>query len=160
MKKIGVLFAVTLLLFSCNRAKNAAKNAVDAGSDVIVKTAKKGGEVIGESSASFVNALGNGVENANGISLKIAKDLKNKGIEVGNFEVSRGLETNNNQLSLYLAFDADVNQVIQIKVKNKENLEIGRVYDTIVGKKGEANYFDFQFHPKTDIQEKSTIFVE
>lgn len=160
MNRIVGLFVIALLSFSCNRAKNAAKDAVDAGGHAIVKTAEKGGEVIGETSATFVNALGNGVENANGINLKISKDLKNKGIEVGNFVVSRGVEGNDNKLSLYFAFDKDVNEKITIKVKNKENLEIGRVIDTLQAKKGEADYFKYQFQPETDIQEKNTIYVE
>ena len=46
------------------------------------------------------------------------------------------------------------------KAYNKNKLEIGREKTSIIGKKGDAGYFEFEFDKRTDIGFKNTITIE
>lgn len=161
MKKIiFILLIVSSFTISCNKAKETAKDAVDVGSKVVVKTAEKGGEVVGETAATFFKSISSGVDKTSKTSVQISNQLIEEGLTVGNFVVEEGLEYNNNNLSLYFIFTKNIEKKIIIRVKNGNNIEIGRIVDTISGIKDEADYFDFQFDKKTNIDDNSSIYIE
>ena len=161
MRHILVMVLATFFVLSCNKVKDKTKDTINKGEDIAVRTANKGGEAIAETASGFVNGLGQGVDNAKEISIKINKDLVEKGLNTGQFVVENdSLGNENNLLKLYLIFNKDINQPILVKVLNKENVEIGRIKKEIEGKKDEAGYFDFQFDKLTNIDKKIKIVIE
>jgi hypothetical protein len=63
-------------------------------------------------------------------------------------------------LTLYLIFDKDFSKEVTAKAFNKNNLERGRTKITIIGKSGDARYFDFEFDKRTDLGFRNKITIE
>lgn len=63
-------------------------------------------------------------------------------------------------MTLYLIFDKDFSKEVTAKAFNKNNLEIGSVKITIIGKSGDARYFDFEFDKRTDLGFRNKITIE
>lgn len=68
--------------------------------------------------------------------------------------------TTDNILSVYMIFDNDIHQKITAKVFNEAGQEYGRARLDIKGDKGDANYLDFAFDKRTNIDGKGTILFE
>ena len=144
-----VFLLVLLLLTSCNRIANKTKEGIN-----------KGGEVVGETATEFFEGVSEGVDKTLECDVKLSKHLTSIGLKTGVYNVNSGTNGNNNQLTLYLIFNNDINEKIVAKAYNKNGLEIGRAKTTINGNAGDAGYYDFEFDTRTDIGFRNKIVIE
>ncbi|MGB0871156.1 MAG: hypothetical protein ACPGSD_16320 [Flavobacteriales bacterium] len=147
---ITLLTLISILFISCDRIKNTTKDTIN-----------KGGEAVGETAAEFFEGVSEGIDKTLDCDIIISKDLLNKGLKTGKFTIEDGSEGGtNNQLTLYLIFEKDIDTTLTLKAFDKNKLEIGRTKMKVEGEKGNANYFDFTFDKRTYIEKKSIIRIE
>ena len=149
MKTIIYLITVLVLMTSCNRAKDKAKDVI-----------KGSGEIVGKSVSEFGKGITEGVEETFELKIETSEELKSNGIELGKIEFNSDSIGTDNLLSVYLIFNQPFNKSIQVKVFDHNNLEMGRSSITINADSGEANYYDFQFDKRTNIDTDSKIIME
>jgi hypothetical protein len=150
MKKILLLVFSLTFLTSCNRAKEKAKETIN-----------QTGETVGKSATEFFDGVADGVEKTLECEISLSNSLIEKGLQTGKYEIKNDLnQENDNILVLYLIFNKDFKQTLYLKVFDKKSVEIGRSKLEITGKKGEADYYEFQFNDKTNIESKSKISIE
>jgi len=149
--KFYQIFCIALLtiLMSCNRITNKAKEGIN-----------KGGEVVGESATEFFDGVSEGVDRTLECEILLSKELKNKGLKKGVYDIESQPIVNNNKLTLYLIFKQDFRKEVMAKAYNKKGQEIGRTKAIIEGNSGEAAYFDFLFDERTDIGYRNRITIE
>lgn len=147
--KLLLILSVLLSLCSCNRIANKTKEGIN-----------KGGEVVGETATEFFEGVSEGVGKTLECDIKLSKNLTELGLKTGVYDISSKSSGNNNKLTLYLIFEKDFNRQISVKAYNKNGLEIGRSSSNIIGNKGEASYFDFEFDDRTDIGFRNKIIIE
>lgn len=136
-----------LLITGCSRC--SVKEKLNSGG-------QKAGEVMGE----VVHGVGTGLKNAFQVQLKLSDSLKNKGLSVGQIQLSGIDEGTDNLLSVYFIYSADVRVAITCRAFDNRGFEMGRIADTIAGKKGSAAFHDFIFDKRTNIDSDSKIVVE
>lgn len=149
MKTFIYLVTIALLLFSCNRVKQTTKETIN-----------KTGEIAGKGASEFFSGVKEGVDKTFQCELKISDKLSAKGITAGKFSINNSENSQNNMLAVYLIFEKDFKQNIRVTVIDKNGKEYGRTTLDVEGKKGDANYFDFIFDKRTDIESKSTFSFE
>lgn len=147
-KTIVFLLAISLLSFSCNRAKKTAREAIN-----------KTGETVGQGVSEFADGVKEGVTKTFGCELKLSKQLTDQGLSTGKFSIEYDSSTEC-KVVVYFIFDKDFNQTVKAKVFDPENKEYGRTTLLVSGKAGEAKFFDFLFDKRTDIESRSTILFE
>ena len=139
-----------LMLFSCERVKNKTQETINAG-----------GEAVGQSATEFVEGVSEGIDKTLEAKVKLSPNLINKGLSTGKFEITDNpLGGNDNLLTLYLIFDKDFDGILRVKVFDKNGLETGRAKLEVKGIKGDANYSDFTFGNRVEIEARSLIVVE
>ncbi len=136
-------------LLSCNWAKDKAKGAVN-----------KTGEVVAKTGSEFAQGLSNGVDKSFSNEVVVSGALKAAGLRTGKITYHGTDSTTDNIVTAYLIFDKDLDQHITIKVLNAEGVEYGRTTQPVKGGKGEANYWDFVFDRRTNIDGKGKLVVE
>lgn len=119
----------------------------------------KGGEVVGEAVGEFMSGVGSGVEKAFDPKIELSESFKEKGLKVGEMQLS-GSEGTDNLLSVYLIFDKDFKDDIMIKAYNENNKEMGRSKLAVEAKKGDASFHDFKFDQRTNIDNNSKLVFE
>jgi hypothetical protein len=144
-----IYIGVLLFLMSCNRIANKTKEGIN-----------RGGEVVGETATEFFEGVSEGVDKTLECEILLSKNLKSKGLKTGAYDIESQPIGNNNKLTLYIIFNQDFSSEVIAKAYNKNKLEIGRAKTTILGKKGDAGYFDFEFDKRTDIGFRNTITIE
>lgn len=152
MKSKIILCAVLLItaLHSCDRAKQSAK-------ETITKT----GETIGQSTTEFVGGVTEGVNKAMNSQVVISDNLKNQGLETGKFKLNADSGVPEPHiLSVYLIFNQELNDTLQVRVTDSKGSEYGRAKQAISGRKGEAKYVDFIFDARTEIESRSKFIIE
>ncbi|MEM5566236.1 hypothetical protein WNY78_14035 [Psychroserpens sp. AS72] len=151
MKSLIYVFAFTfLMLFSCERVKNKTQETINAG-----------GEVVGKSATEFVEGISEGIDKTLEAKVKLSPSLIENGLSTGKFEITDNpLGGTNNLLTLYLIFDKDYDGILRVKVFDKNGLETGRAKLEVKEIKGNANYFDFTFGDRVKIEARSLIVVE
>ncbi|WP_052466943.1 hypothetical protein [Psychroserpens damuponensis] len=151
MKSLIYLFACSfLLLFSCERVKNKTHETINAG-----------GEVVGKSATEFVEGISEGIDETLEAKIKLSPLLVENGLATGKFEITDNpLGGKDNLLTLYLIFNRDFNEILRIKVYDKNGLETGRAKLEINEIKGDAGYFDFTFGKRVQIENRSLIVIE
>ncbi len=150
MNRVVALFllSLTFLCFSCNRAKEKAKSAIN-----------KTGETVGKGVSEFADGLKEGVTKTFDCTLEVSKDLQTKGISTGKFSIESDSVTANKAV-VYLIFEKDFNQTIKAKVFDADNKEYGRTSAAVSAKAGDAKFVDFTFDKRTDIESRSKIVFE
>ena len=149
MKAFLFIISIIVVLYSCNKAKQTAKDTIN-----------KSGEVVGKGSSEFLSGIKEGIDKTFQCDLKLSDNLSSKGVRTGKFAIGNSKEGNNNMLTTYLIFDKDIKQKIRVTVMDKNGKEYGRSTLDIEGKKDDAKYFDFVFDNKTNIESKSTFVFE
>lgn len=147
MKNILIILSFTF--FSCNQAKQKAK-----------ETVHKAGEVVSKAGSEFVDGVSKGIEKTFQNQIVISEQLKKQGIKTGKILINGSDSTTDNILTPYLIFDDNFDQSITIKVISAEGQEYGRVTQQVTGKKGEAKYVDFTFDKRTNIDSKGKLIFE
>ncbi|WP_296384272.1 hypothetical protein [Winogradskyella sp.] len=148
-KQLIAISIIFLLISSCNRIANKTKEGIN-----------KGGEVVGETATEFFEGVSEGVDKTLECEILLSKKLKNSGLNTGAYDIESVNNGNNNKLTLYIIFNNDFNKTVMAKAYNKNKLEIGRARTTIIGKKGDAGYFNFEFDKRTDIGFRNRITIE
>lgn len=149
---IGIILAVLFILgiSSCNNIENKAK-----------KTINKGGEAVGKSSAEFFEGVSEGVDKTLQPELMLSENLKMKGLEHGKYTVERDSGCHNkNKLILYLIFNKNFQDTLLVKAFDKHGMETGRTFQVLNMKSGQADYFDFVFDERTNLEVKSKIKIQ
>ncbi len=151
MKKITLLLVILLLsISSCDKIKRKAK-----------ETIKQGGETVGKTASEFYQGVADGVEDNLKSEIILSENLKEKGLELGNFEIeNQSILENDNKLILYIIFNKDFEDTVFVKAINKKGLEIGRTKLAIQSKAKNAKHYDFTFDKRTNIEAKSRIIIE
>lgn len=154
MKKY-LLLASVISFAACNLG-NKVSNLTE---EVANKTATKAGEILGGSTRSFADGVGEGLDKAGNSSIKLSENLSKKGIKLGGHKIET-LSGNDNKISIYFIFEEDFTDTITVKAFDKQMQEVGRVKQELSGKKDDAGYIDFVFDERTNIDPKYTITIE
>ncbi|WP_460219013.1 hypothetical protein [Psychroserpens sp. MEBiC05023] len=151
MRSIIYILVLTLfVVYGCQRVKDKTQDTINAG-----------GEIVGESAAEFVEGISEGIDRSLECRIELSKSLLEKGLETGKYSITNNpAGGNDNLLTLYLIFNQDFNDILYIKVYDKNGLETGRAKLEVKGEKGFADYFDFTFGKRVEIEAKSLIQVE
>ena len=149
MKHIITILSVLMLLVSCSRVKEKAKETIN-----------KSGEAVGKTATEFFEGVYEGVDKTLQCELSLSNVLTDKGLKTGKFAVESADGGRNNQLTVYLIFDKDFKSPVTAKVFDKNGLEIGRTKIDVEGKADETGYFDFVFDKRSYIEVKSKIVLE
>lgn len=149
MKKIFLMFAFINLIIGCNRVKEKAKETIN-----------KSGEIVSKSGSEFIDGVAKGVEKTFENKVEISDELKAMGLKSGKTIINSSENGTDNLLTVYLIFDNNFDKSLIIKIFDTNNQEYGRVSEKIIGKKGEAKYFDFEFDKRTNIDGKGKIRIE
>jgi len=149
MKQIISILTVLLLLVSCGKVKEKAKETIN-----------KGGEAVGKTATEFFEGVSEGVDKTLQCELSLSQSLIDKGLKTGKFAIENAEGGRNNQLTIYLIFEKDFESTVTAKVFDKKGLELGRKKVDIGGKSNESGYFDFTFDKRTYIEVRSKIALE
>ena len=149
MKQIISILTVLLLLVSCGKVKEKAKETIN-----------KGGEAVGKTATEFFEGVSEGVDKTLQCELSLSQSLIDKGLKTGKFAIENAEGGRNNQLTIYLIFEKDFESTVTAKVFDKKGLELGRTKVDIGGKSNESGYFDFTFDKRTYIEVRSKIAFE
>lgn len=145
---IQFLFLV-IVFTSCEQVKTGTKNAID-------KTAETAGKV----GTDIVTKVGDGVQKSLECKVQLSEALHQAGVQSGKLYFDKGLEGNENVLSVYLIFQKDFAKILSVKALDENGLEYGRAHLMVKAKKDSANYFDFRFNKKVRLELKSTFVIE
>ena len=149
MKHIISILTVLMLLASCGRIKERAKETIN-----------KSGETVGKTATEFFEGVSEGIDRTLQCELSFSNSLMDKGLRNGKFTIENANGGRNNQLTIYLIFDKDFKSAITAKAFDKSGLEIGRAKIDVEGKADDAGYFDFIFDKRSYIEVKSKIVFE
>ncbi|WP_430412681.1 hypothetical protein [Kordia sp.] len=149
MKFVAYLLIACFLCISCGKVKETTKNAI-----------KEGGKIVGESVGEFSKGVSEGVDETFQIKINTNENIKNKGVSFGKITLGSIYGGRDNMLNVYMIFDKNFNDTLSLKVFDNNDLEMGRTTKIINAEKGEANFYEFQFNKKTNIDSDSKIFME
>lgn len=147
--KYYIIVLITLLLSSCNWAKQKTKQTVN-----------KTGEVVAKAGSEFVNGVSKGIEKTFDNEIELPDDIKNQGIELGKILITSSENATDNIVSIYFIFNNDFEKELILKVVNESGQEYGRKTELVNGKKGEAKYIDFIFDTRTNIDSKGKLIFK
>ena len=149
MFKIILSSILILIMISCNKIKDKTKETIN-----------KSGEKIGQGASEFFEGMADGVEKTLRCNLEVSENLKSKGLEIGNYNITDSDSGGtNNKLNAYIIFNKNFSDTVFAKAFNKDNLETGRSNIILEGKKGDAKYVDFNFQKLSNIGTKSKVIL-
>jgi len=148
MKYIYIVI-VTCIFSSCDWLKQKTKETVN-----------KSGEVIAKTGSEFIDGVSKGVEKTFQNEVIFSEALKTKGLKAGKIIIISTDSTSDNILSVYFIYDKDIHQKITAKLFSESGQEYGRAKQIVKGKKGDAQYLDFIFHKRTNIDGKGKVVFE
>jgi len=149
MKKFSLII-FSLLILSCNKVKETAKETIN-----------KGGEAVGKTATEFVEGVTEGVDRTLDCKVELSQNLINNGVKTGKFTIENdSIGNKNNKMVVYFIFDKKIDQELSVKVFDKKGLECGRSKLKIKGVIGEAKYYDIVFDKRTNVETKSIIKFE
>lgn len=153
MHKMLLVVAASLLSVSCS-------NMVHKTNEVASNTVKEVGQQVGEKSTQFVSGVKDGVDKAYGCTVELSPELKELGLEMGKFVISKDSNAQgDNKLSVYLIANKRVDKAIMARVTDAEGKEYGRAGALVKWQASEAHYVDFVFDKRTDIVGRSKIIL-
>jgi len=144
----GLLLAFVLLA-SCGRIKEKARETIN-----------KSGETVGKTATEFFEGVSEGIDKTLQCEISLSNSLIDKGLKTGKFAINNAEGGQNNQLTIYLIFGKDFKMPVTAMAFDKHGLEVGRSKIDIEGKTDETGYFDFTFDKRTYIEVKSKIILE
>lgn len=118
------------------------------------------GDAAGQTAGKLAKGIESGINKTFDVQVELPDGLKQKGIELGKAIVSSDTEGKDNLLSVYFIFSENYNGSITAKAFDNKSQEMGRTTTPVQGKKGEANYFDFHFDKRTNIDSDSKLIIE
>ena len=149
MKQLISILLVLMLLASCGKVKEKARETIN-----------KSGETVGKTATEFFEGVSEGIDKTLLCEVSLSSALIDKGLKTGKFAIENAEGGHNNQLTIYLIFDQAFQSSVTAKAFDKNGLEVGRAKIDIEEKADEAGYFDFIFDKRTKIEVKSKIVLE
>lgn len=146
------LICLSLAFFSltaCHQIKQKAGAAVNSA-----------GETVGKAGSEFVNGVSDGIDHTLSCTIELSKPLEASGLSYGKFKIISNPSDVDNTLRIYLIFNQAINRSVSIKVFDNKGAEYGRLNATLSGQAGTAQYVDFVFDPKTEIESQSHFVIE
>ena len=142
-------FLLIILAVSCDWAKEKTKETVN-----------KTGEIVAKTGSEFANGVSKGVQKTFAAKAQIADTLLKKGLSTGKIILRSTDSSDNNIVSVYFIFNKNFDNKVTIKAFTENELECGRVTQSVKGLKDEAKYVDFIFDKRTSIDAKGKISIE
>jgi hypothetical protein len=142
------LLLISTLVFASCSSKN------------IKEKINKTGDVAGQAIGEFTTGVASGVEKAVEPKVELSTYLGESGIASGKLIISSDSGASDNILTAYLVFNKDFNRSLTAKAYDGKGIEMGRVKIPVEGKKDDANYFEFKFDRRTNIDNDSKIVIE
>jgi hypothetical protein len=144
--KTNVMFGLLALVVfgACHRVKDGAKDAIN-----------KTGEAVGKAGAEFSDGISEGVKKAMQCQLILTDELTKQGLRTGKLNFTSQKDASDNGLAVYMIFEKDFSNTIQVKAFDEKGLEYGRAAALVKGKKGVASYVDFVFDKRVNLEAKS-----
>jgi hypothetical protein len=146
IKNIFNALFFTFLLQSCS---------TDNGNEKLAEASEK----VGKSTANAVKGIKKGIEKVAAISVSVSDGLQAKGVSIGKVKLdSKG--GRHNMLNIYMIFEKNINRNINLKVYNSDGVELGRTKAFVKGEAGEAQFVDFIFDKRTNIDRDNKVVME
>lgn len=146
-------FCLMGLFFLASCSPSSVKDNVQHGIN-------KGGEIVGQTAGEFASGVGNGVEKAFEIKLQLSDELTARGVRLGKVILSNDSAGTDNVLNVYVIFGQDFKGVLTAKAFDDNGLEMGRSKLPVDAKRDDAQFFEFHFDAKTNIDHNSKITVQ
>jgi hypothetical protein len=150
-KLFAAIVVLSVFLVSCNgeTIKTKAENTIT-----------NTGKSLGRGSAQFFKGIREGVDKTLNCQIELSDNLKNKGLSTGKFLINQSKGASDNVLSVYFLFNKKINRKVFIRVYDRKGREYGRTSSVVEGNAGNANYVDFVFNSRTEIEAKSKFSLE
>ena len=145
MKLLLSVFILSMAICSCAHVKQKVK---------------EGAHKAGEAGGTVLKEVSSGVSEAFEITPELSLPLQQAGLSLGKSTISSDTDASDNILNLYVIFNKDFSSDISVKVFDSKNAEMGRVKQTLTGKKDEAGFFVIKFPAQTNIDTDSKIKIE
>lgn len=139
------LSTVSALFFACGNVKEKVNEAGNAA-----------GQVAGE----FVEGAVHGASDAFDVKIALSKDLEDKGIRFGKTTVSNDSVGTDNLLTVYVIFEKEFDGSLTAKAFDVKGLEMGRKNQPLKGHAGDAQFIEFHFDKRTNIDSNCKVIVE
>ena len=149
MKPLPFLLILVTTLAACDRVKETTKNTIG-----------KTGETVGKGTSEFFDGVTEGVDETFRSEVVLADPLPAKGLKTGKFLITSAPGAKDNIFTVYLIFEENLAEKVTVKVFDNQAREYGRVTQNVVGKRGEAKYFDFVFDKRTNVERRSRFVIE
>jgi hypothetical protein len=149
VNKLFLLLIFAALLSACNRVKETAKETIN-----------KTGETIVQGTSEFVEGVKNGVNETFGCKLELGPLLQRSTMASGKFNISSDSTGKDNLLTVYMIFNNGFNGTIRATVYDPSGAEYGRAKTKVEAASGDAQYVEFRFDKRTDIESRSRIVLE
>ena len=146
MKNIFLIWLVALYFSGCTSE--------------IKEKINQAGDVAGQTAGEFIEGASKGVQKAFDAQINLPSELRSNGIEFGKSYVTNDTIGVDNLLVVYIIFNKNFEGKLTAKVFDDKSLEMGRASLNLKGKKDEANYFEFHFDKRTNIDSKNKITIE
>lgn len=146
MRVHGILLVV--LLCSCQRAKEGAKEALNTG-----------GELAGKAASEVLEGVKTGVEETWSVNVRLSPELLSKGVSLGKVSVEGDSLGNDNLLVVYLTNAQALHDTLSVLAFDKDSLEMGRATVPVNAEAGSGAYYEVRFPSRTDLERKSTVFI-
>jgi hypothetical protein len=129
--------------------------STDDGNEKLANASEK----VGKSTANAVKGIKKGIEKVAQINIEVSESLKNRGVSTGKVKLdSKG--GRHNMLNIYMIFDKNFNRNISLKVLDSDGVELGRTKTLVKGEAGEAQFVDFIFDKRTNIDRDNKVIME
>ncbi|MBX3240899.1 MAG: hypothetical protein KIT80_15450 [Chitinophagaceae bacterium] len=145
----GYLLSFLIVITLCGCSRCSLNETINKGS-------KKAGEAVGNA----VQGMSSGIEDAFNTKVEISDDLQKAGLKTGQILLGNAEGGTDNMLSIYFIFENDISRNITCKAFDKKGLEMGRASNLVQGKKGDAQFVDFTFDKRTNIDSDSKVTIE
>ncbi len=143
------LFLIVILTGGCDDVGTTAKNTVN-----------KTGKTVGKGTSEFFKGIKGGIDKSLQCKVELSNGLTARGIQPGKYYISSSKGASDNVLTIYFIFEKDFKGKVSAKLFDKNGREYGRTVKEIEGNKGEANFFDIVFSPRTEIESKSVFRLQ
>lgn len=159
-KMVFALAAVVFGFLSCERVKEKANDAIDAGAEKVGSAIDSGAQAVGKTATDVVNNIDIGITKSSKVDIQLSDELKKSGLSFGKYYVRNDQDGNENTLSLYLISDQNIDRELSAKLFDKKGVEMGRTKLRLKQAKGDAAYRDFVFDPKISFEYQSKLVIE
>jgi hypothetical protein len=147
-KWLAPVFGV-IMLMSCDRAKQGAKEALN-----------EGGRAAGTAAGEVLEGVTAGVEDTWAIRVELSEARKQQGLGLGKVEVEAGEGGNDNVVVLYLTTTNAMNDSLRVMAYDNDGAEMGRTWVRIHAAAGSGDFYEARFPQRTDLERKSRVTIE